>query len=1066
MSNRTVTVRLSMDAADYIRNAQRAGQVGEDAMEKVEKSALTADQAVGRVGTTAGLAAAGGLATLFATGKSAAAWESQWASVEKTVDGATAAMEQDLRDLAKSMPATHAEIAEVASAAGALGVATDDVLDFTKTMVMLGEATDDLTADQAATAIAQIRNVLQMAPEDVDNFSAALVELGNNGASTEGEILALAQRVAGAGATIGASEQDVLALSAAMADLGIEAELGGGAMQRVLTMINSDVASGSEAVQKYADIAGVSAGEFAAAWEDRPVAAFDLLVQGLGRVQASGGDVASVLGEMGIEGTQNLQVMLRMAGAGDGLTRSLETAGASWASNTALMDEYGKRAETTESQVTVAWNRIKDAGIEAGEVLLPMVAGVAEAVGTLANGFGALPDPMQSAVTLTVLALTGAGGLMFAFVKVTGMVSDFRDTMSTLRKDAPGTATALGRLSRAATGAGLAFAGLAIGESIQKLGDESLPTIEELTAGLLDLSTASGNASIGKEFDSIGESIDRLTDKKWGDKINDAMADAIGMGHGGSYREASAEIDALDKALTGLVSKGNADVAAAALENLAAQQGLTSTEVEQLMSIMPDYRDALAGIANDSDLAGEASTGLVGVVDEATGAFTSEAAAIEATTDALRERREEAIRAADAEINWHATLDDAAAALKENGEGLDLTTEKGRDNKAALLDVATAWNNLSEEQRTADGAAKRARRAFVELATGMGMSKEEARDLAGELMNLPTKRTTKYTLEGVPEALGAAITLNDTLDVLARDRLARVTVSYINNPAMAPKGTAPNQTWSTGGYTGPGGKYEPAGVVHKGEVVLPQEVVREDWDFLRARYGYLPGFADGGLVGARRGNRVQVGGDWMSFDKATKRLENRFDSLSDKVRDHESVVEDWRRKMEAVSNTVTGQYTPDLFGGDTSAWSSGRGSDPLSAVLEAKGDLRERIRLQGLLGKAGLSGGAFEAVSEGDNDDLRAVLSGDVKRFQREYESYERLSAKAGRQAGRLAYGDDKDAAVKELREARKVAAASNRELKDLRTSIERWQKKNPDIAKDVGDEVNKAGRVVAKRRG
>ena len=58
----------------------------------------------------------------------------------------------------------------------------------------------------------------------------------------------------------------------------------------------------------------------------------------------------------------------------------------------------------------------------------------------------------------------------------------------------------------------------------------------------------------------------------------------------------------------------------------------------------------------------------------------------------------------------------------------------------------------------------------------------------------------------------------------------------------------PKTDWATGGYTGPGGKYEPAGVVHKGELVLPQEVVNADWSLLKSRYGYLPGFADGGYV--------------------------------------------------------------------------------------------------------------------------------------------------------------------------------------------------------------------------
>lgn len=62
--------------------------------------------------------------------------------------------------------------------------------------------------------------------------------------------------------------------------------------------------------------------------------------------------------------------------------------------------------------------------------------------------------------------------------------------------------------------------------------------------------------------------------------------------------------------------------------------------------------------------------------------------------------------------------------------------------------------------------------------------------------------------------------------------------------------------FADGGYTGAGGKYEPAGIVHKGEYVLPQEVVRaigvRQLDTLRSRYtGSAPGrgsYATGGLV--------------------------------------------------------------------------------------------------------------------------------------------------------------------------------------------------------------------------
>ncbi|MGB3290932.1 MAG: phage tail length tape measure family protein [Burkholderiaceae bacterium] len=55
------------------------------------------------------------------------------------------------------------------------------------------------------------------------------------------------------------------------------------------------------------------------------------------------------------------------------------------------------------------------------------------------------------------------------------------------------------------------------------------------------------------------------------------------------------------------------------------------------------------------------------------------------------------------------------------------------------------------------------------------------------------------------------------------------------------------RTWSTGGYTGPGGKYEPAGIVHKGEYVLNQDATRRIG--LATLNRMNKGYADGGLVG-------------------------------------------------------------------------------------------------------------------------------------------------------------------------------------------------------------------------
>lgn len=62
--------------------------------------------------------------------------------------------------------------------------------------------------------------------------------------------------------------------------------------------------------------------------------------------------------------------------------------------------------------------------------------------------------------------------------------------------------------------------------------------------------------------------------------------------------------------------------------------------------------------------------------------------------------------------------------------------------------------------------------------------------------------------------------------------------------------------WADGGYTGDGGKHDVAGIVHRGEWVVPQSVVKKPGmlPFLN-QLTYGQGYADGGLAGSTPGRR-------------------------------------------------------------------------------------------------------------------------------------------------------------------------------------------------------------------
>ena len=173
----------------------------------------------------AGAAAASGLTALGVSGvKTAMDYESAFAGVIKTTDGLTSEvgvlneageeLKRGFKDMAEEVPMSFEELARIGELGGQLGVAKDDLLDFTQTIAAISVSTD-LTADAASMNFARIMNVMGTAGEDVDRLGSTVVELGNNFATTEPEIMSFAERIAASGKLAGLTEGDVLGISAA-----------------------------------------------------------------------------------------------------------------------------------------------------------------------------------------------------------------------------------------------------------------------------------------------------------------------------------------------------------------------------------------------------------------------------------------------------------------------------------------------------------------------------------------------------------------------------------------------------------------------------------------------------------------------------------------------------------------------------------------------------------------------------------------------------------------------------------------------------------------------------------
>ena len=393
-------------------------------------------------GVTAPIVAGAGLVV-----KAAIDYESAFAGVKKTVDETATVSYKNLSDgirqMAKELPASAVEIANVAEVAGQLGIKTEDILSFSRTMIDMGESTN-LSAEEAATAIAKIANIMGLTSDEYSRFGAAVVDLGNNFATTEKDIVEMTNRLAAGGKLAGLSTADILGLATAMSSVGIEAEAGGTAMTQTLTSIGNAVAlttkDSAEDLALIAKVAGTTSEEFQQAWKEKPTEALQSFIKGLQNAHEKGANMNAILMKLGMTGVRQSNMLKSLALASDKMGAAVQRSNQAWKDNTALTNEANKRYETTESQLKMFRNQLTDIAIEFGGPLVKALRSGLDAVkpwlsnlSDLAKKFSSLSTEQQqniikwglmAAALGPALKILGGGvSVVGGFIKAIGGLS-------------------------------------------------------------------------------------------------------------------------------------------------------------------------------------------------------------------------------------------------------------------------------------------------------------------------------------------------------------------------------------------------------------------------------------------------------------------------------------------------------------------------------------------------------------------------------------------------------------------------------------------------------------------
>lgn len=423
-------------------------------------------------------------------------FESAITGVAKTTDltdEELAAMSDSIKALSTEIPATTEEIAAVAEAAGQLGIQKDALLDFTEVMTMLGTATN-MTADEAATALARFANITGMATDNYGRLGSVIVDLGNNFATTESEIVAMGTRLASAGKLAGLTEPEIMALSAAMSSVGIEAEAGGTAMAQTLNAIEKAVAKGGDDLSEFARIAGMSSEEFSSTWRNDAMSALTSFIGGLGKLDEQGESTVLVLEDLGLTGIRQSNMLKALGLAADQMTGAVNTANTAWQQNTALTNEATKRYATTQSQLTMMQNAYKNLKVAIGDAYTPALR-EAYSVGTdVLNGVAQFIK-QNPALVNAITAFAGVLGVVVVALAAYTVGAKVAAAASAMLTAAiPGVNIIMG-VAAAVAGVTAAVAALATAAA-----NDAVPSVDELTQAAQGMRDAMDEA--GETFEN------------------------------------------------------------------------------------------------------------------------------------------------------------------------------------------------------------------------------------------------------------------------------------------------------------------------------------------------------------------------------------------------------------------------------------------------------------------------------------------------------------------------------------------------------------------------------------
>lgn len=742
MTDRTVKVSLILAAQGYFSGMdavqQKTAQTGSE-IEKLNQKR----QAFTQLGTSAigfGAAAAAGVGVAISK---FADFDQQMSYVQAATHE-TASNMNLLRDAA--LEAGARTVYSATEAAGAIeelakaGVTTKDILSGGLDAALDLAAAGGLDVADAAGIAATALKTFKLEGEDMSHV-ADLLAAGAGKAT--GDVSELAQALAQGGLvakSTGLSIEETTAGLAAFAENGLRGSDAGTSFKSMLQRLTPQSAEARDEMDRLGISAYNSQGQFIGLANfagNLQQSLKDLTPEQRNAALATifGADAvraANVLYENGAEGIQDWTDKVNDSGY------AAETAALRLDNLKGDVEQLGGALDTSLIQ----------SGSGANDALRSLVQIATGAVGV----FSDLPEPVQQAAVYLGLAAAGVGLVGGAALVATPRIAEFRAITAA---------------------AGFSMKGLALSAGLVTIG---LAAVIGIVAAVAT-AQADARAKAQAYADTLEEGTRRVT-KATRDLVKENLA-AAPEGFFQSYSKsaydaaesigislqlvtdaAMGEADALREVeeLTEKYADGARSKSQATREKAAAANAVRDAVKGESESIDEAIRVSEQKASVDEEAADAADVHSA-ALDELAGKATSAEVDIKGLADAIRGFGSAQLDTREAARQLEQSFDDLQNSINENGATLDIAEQAGRDNQAALDDLATSALELAAatvqqtgSQEDANRIIADGRQRLIEMLAQFGITGQAAEDYANELGLIPDQVATAVQVNGIDAA--------------------------------------------------------------------------------------------------------------------------------------------------------------------------------------------------------------------------------------------------------------------------------------------------------------------------